>query len=126
MPNQQYYSAGCAFKGELWVVGGKHATRELSTAVAIYDPATDVWREGPELPESRFYHALVEHAGRLVVFGGAAGSDATLAAAEGLRPPLVLSEAGSSWVRDDGVCPPLPLGFEHPLLAAMVASAPVG
>jgi hypothetical protein len=40
----------------------------------------------------------------------------------------VLDTSGSSpaWVEDPAVLPPLPEGFEHPLLAPMVCSVPVG
>lgn len=118
LPNPQYYGDGAAFKGKMYVVAGKNASRRLSTAVAVYDPEVDAWAPGPRLPEPRFYHSVLVHRGRLVCFGGGGGEERS--------DPLVLSEDGTSWLHDPAVIPPLPPGFDHPVLAPMVCSVPVG
>jgi hypothetical protein len=118
LPNPQYYGDGAAFKGKMYVVAGKNASRRLSTAVSVYDPEVDAWVPGPRLPEPRFYHSVLVHRGRLVCFGGGGGEERS--------DPLVLSEDGTSWLHDPAVIPPLPPGFDHPVLAPMVCSVPVG
>ncbi|TWT74315.1 Kelch repeat-containing protein [Allorhodopirellula solitaria] len=39
-----------AHDGKLYVIGGMTSDNEITTDVAIYDPATDSWSDGPELP----------------------------------------------------------------------------
>ena len=115
LPSAQYYGDGAAFGGRLYVCGGKNKNRKLSAAVAVFDPATGDWSDGPPLPGPRYYHSVLVHDKRLVCVGGHGN-------------PLVLDTSGSSpaWVEDPAVLPPLPEGFEHPLLAPMVCSVPVG
>ena len=53
------YSSGCAVIDgkELWVVGGSTKdTLEMSASVKIYDFATAIWRDGPDLPSPRTGH----------------------------------------------------------------------
>jgi len=43
-----------AFQGELWMIGGRGGTPLAETRrVAIYDPASETWREGPALNNAR-------------------------------------------------------------------------
>jgi hypothetical protein len=59
-----------AFGGELWVVGGLAEDGSVVTLVQVYDPATDTWRQGPELPEPVHHAALVATDDALVLIGG--------------------------------------------------------
>lgn len=38
-------------EGEIWALGGRDHTDILTARVDIYDPGTDAWSEGPDLPE---------------------------------------------------------------------------
>ncbi|MEM9378852.1 MAG: kelch repeat-containing protein, partial [Planctomycetota bacterium] len=56
--------------GKLVVVGGIQPKRGgISTAVRIYDPATDTWSEGPEFPDFGFGITAVESNGRVLASG---------------------------------------------------------
>jgi hypothetical protein len=59
-----------AFGGELWVVGGLAEDGAVVRLVQVYDPATDTWRQGPELPEPVHHAALVATEDALVLVGG--------------------------------------------------------
>ena len=39
-----------AHQGKLYVIGGMTSDNETTTEVAVYDPASDSWSKGPELP----------------------------------------------------------------------------
>jgi hypothetical protein len=62
--------AAAAFQGELWTAGGLTADGGVSAAVQVYDPSSDAWREGPELPEPVHHASLVATASDLVLIGG--------------------------------------------------------
>ena len=86
-------------------------------------------RATPSLPRSRLEHAVLAHAGRLVVFGGlvfdgAPGLRQTHFTDEPPCGPLVLDAAGTAWVSDPAVVPPLPDGFTSSF--PMACSLPVG
>jgi uncharacterized GH25 family protein len=56
--------------GKIYVIGGFNDKAEVVREVAIYDPATDRWTKGPELPgdeENAFAPAACEHDGDLYV-----------------------------------------------------------
>jgi hypothetical protein len=60
-----------AFQGELWMIGG----RDLSTGqqhgrVAIFDPASESWRTGPSLLNSRAGFAAAATPSLLMIAGG--------------------------------------------------------
>ena len=116
LPAPQYYGDGASFGGKLYVVGGKNRDRKLSDVVVVFDPETGGWARGPALPGARYYHSALVHDDRLVVFGGQG-------------PPLFYDDADRNnpkWTHDPAVVPPLPEGYDHPLLAPMVCSVPVG
>lgn len=46
--------AVAGYAGKLYVIGGMNDSNETVTAVAIYDPATDKWSEGPAIPGKGF------------------------------------------------------------------------
>jgi hypothetical protein len=58
------------FDGEIWVMGGLTARAAVVPTVQIYDPATDSWREGPDLPEPVHHAAVVATDYGLMVLGG--------------------------------------------------------
>ena len=45
-------NAAVGFNGKLWVLGGLDDNGDTTRRVDIYDPATDAWTSGPELPAS--------------------------------------------------------------------------
>jgi hypothetical protein len=59
-----------AFEGELWVVGGISDEPTTVTDVQVFDPATDSWRSGPDIPEPLHHTAVVATGDQLVVIGG--------------------------------------------------------
>jgi hypothetical protein len=78
-----------AFLGEVWVMGGRFP--ETST-VAIYDPVTEQWRDGPRLANFRAGIAATVVGNQLVVGGG------ELIAADRLVPTVEAYAAGTeSW-----------------------------
>lgn len=69
--------AGFVRDGEVWIVAGRDFDPGASTtAVSIYDPAADAWREGPALAEVRGGHgAALLPDGRAVATGGEIDGD---------------------------------------------------
>ena len=66
-PRQE--TAVAALNGEVWVLGGFDARGVVVRTVEIYNPASDSWRRGPDLPLA-LHHANVAVAdGRLYVVG---------------------------------------------------------
>ena len=45
-------NAAVGFDGKLWVLGGLDDNGDTTRRVDIYDPSTDAWTSGPELPTS--------------------------------------------------------------------------
>ncbi|MBT5060050.1 MAG: hypothetical protein HOM68_26145 [Gemmatimonadetes bacterium] len=65
-----------AYEGEVWVMGG-HGVQ----TIRCYDPASRTWRNGPDLPTEQAWAAAVVTEGKLMITGGAHGSqqhDATV------------------------------------------------
>jgi hypothetical protein len=62
--------AAAPFQSRIWVAGGLDAAGDAVTAVQAYDPVTDRWSDGPELPEPIHHSALVAHEGSLWLIGG--------------------------------------------------------
>jgi hypothetical protein len=63
-----------AHDGVIWLAGGLDPLGTALTDVAIYDPATDAWSEGPDLPVPLHHTALVSTGDELMVIGGYLGS----------------------------------------------------
>jgi N-acetylneuraminic acid mutarotase len=60
-----------AFQGELWLLGGRSVNLPSGTSqVAIFDPATETWRAGPNLAVARAGFAAAASDTMLVVAGG--------------------------------------------------------
>jgi non-specific serine/threonine protein kinase len=71
VPRQQ--AASAVHDGKLWVLGGLTGRRTASTGttkVEAYDPVTDTWTEGPELPVALHHAMAADYDGELVVMGG--------------------------------------------------------
>jgi N-acetylneuraminic acid mutarotase len=61
--------------GELWVLGGfTSAELEVTARVEIYDPSSDSWRSGPDLPGAQTHFAVVTFGGDVIVSGGFTGA----------------------------------------------------
>lgn len=101
--------------GRIVVAGGYGTSQRLLAPVALYDPRTDTWTAGRDLPTPREHLASVTHAGRLWVFGGRRGGlDTGLATVEAYDPVV------DAWQTD---LPPMPLprgGFAAARLGAVV------
>jgi hypothetical protein len=80
--------AATALDGRIWVAGGLDADGRAVTTVQVYDPATDSWSRGPELPAAVHHAALVAGEGSLFLLGGYSGSsfDETTSAVRYLAP----------------------------------------
>ena len=74
LPAELLDAGGAAVGGELYVVAGEEASAH-SSAVYAYNPATDAWRAGPNLPGPAVENpAVVALGGKLYVFGGSTSS----------------------------------------------------
>ena len=96
--------AAVAFKGELWVIGGRWGGTGALATVEIFDPASGAWREGPEMNEARSgFGAAVVGDGIIVAGGEILGERpwTALASAEAYDP------ASAAWAR----LPDLPAGI---------------
>ncbi|HUS65177.1 MAG TPA: kelch repeat-containing protein [Kofleriaceae bacterium] len=63
-------AAVVAHGGLVYVIGGFDSPTHVTGAVAIYDPATDAWREGARMPQALHHVSAVAVGGRVVVTGG--------------------------------------------------------
>ncbi len=88
----------CAVSGgKIVVVGGLigvpgQRERRVEDRVAVYDPATDLWAEGPRLPQARHHPMVVADAGgRVFAIGG-----------YGEGPTGQWTNASEVWVMEDG------------------------
>jgi hypothetical protein len=92
-----------AFEGELWTAGGLTEEGEVSTAVQVYDPQSDTWRAGPDLPEPVHHASLIATDTGLVVVGGyrTLGFDP-------VADVFVLDDDGEAWVEAPDI--PAPRG----------------
>ena len=65
-------AGGTALNGKLYVVGGKTASGGHQTKLYIYDPTTDTWSTGQDMPGPGVENpAVTTYNGKLYVFGGA-------------------------------------------------------
>ncbi len=62
--------AAVAFNDELWVIGGRWGGTGALATVEIFDPASGVWRDGPEMIEARSGFGAAEVGERIIVAGG--------------------------------------------------------
>jgi hypothetical protein len=64
-----------SYEGLIWVIGGFQTSNnfpdeEPQENVYVYDPANDMWMEGPEIPWPRGAGGLVVYMGRFYLVGG--------------------------------------------------------
>lgn len=77
--------------GRIWVVGGFNGMLRVEARVRIFDPATNEWSDGPELPDTRHHVQLATFEGDFYVFGG------MRAGFEPLDTVYVLRSGASEW-----------------------------
>ncbi|MGH8651544.1 MAG: Kelch repeat-containing protein, partial [Gammaproteobacteria bacterium] len=70
MPTPRTEVSASVLRGKVYVIGGFDGSARTLATVEVYDPATDSWHSGPDLPEAR-HHAALEDT--LYVIGGFAG-----------------------------------------------------
>jgi N-acetylneuraminic acid mutarotase len=58
----------------IYVPGGRLASGEITSTLAVYNPRLDTWDTGAPLPEPRSGYALATFEGKLYLFGGWDGS----------------------------------------------------
>jgi N-acetylneuraminic acid mutarotase len=98
---QEIYPA--LHEGRIWVAGGlspdvaEGGDIGLSDRVVVYDPATDVWSDGPSLPEPRHHPYLVSTEEGLFVFGGFVAGEGGVWS--GSADVLRLDEEAGRWER---------------------------
>jgi len=74
-PVARFESNGVVIDGELWVMGGfVSASLEVTRRVDIYNPKTDTWRQGPDLPGAETHMAVVTLNRDIIVAGGFSGN----------------------------------------------------
>jgi N-acetylneuraminic acid mutarotase len=67
------HSQVVAFQGEIWMMGGRGGSPFIETGrVAIFDPASETWREGPVMNVSRAGFAAAATDTLLIIAGGEA------------------------------------------------------
>ena len=66
--------AVASHRGRIWLAGGLTPQGDALSDVAVFDPASGAWSEGPALPAPVHHAALVSDGERLVLVGGYLGS----------------------------------------------------
>jgi N-acetylneuraminic acid mutarotase len=73
MPTPRFDHAACVIDGKIYVSGGNpvwpRQAVPLST-VDIYDPATDTWSQGTDMPRTRTDHSASVVDGKMYIIGG--------------------------------------------------------
>jgi N-acetylneuraminic acid mutarotase len=104
-PQPRFEANGAVIDGQLWVMGGFTAsTLQVTRKIDIYDPATDSWRPGPDLPGAETHIGVATVGRDIIVVGGFSGTFSN-----GPRPPDIADVW--RWSAADGVWnpgPPLP------------------
>jgi hypothetical protein len=99
-PQQLSEIGATTFDGRIWTAGGLTGDGDASTAVLVYDPATDSWSRGPELPVA-VHHPALAGGDRLYLLGGYAGHSPT-------ADVWILE--GQTWVKGPGLPQPRAAG----------------
>ena len=74
-PVPRFEASGVVVKGELWVMGGFLSSMlDVTKRVDIYNPGTDQWRLGPELPGAETHMGVVSVNDGFVLVGGFQGN----------------------------------------------------
>jgi len=73
MPTKRAALSTSVVSGKIYAIGGcipwRDAWKELST-VEVYDPATDTWTKGADMPTRRCWHAASAVNGKIYAIGG--------------------------------------------------------
>ena len=56
--------------GKIYTIGGEHSITGGISSVEIYDPNSDTWEDGPELPIPLFYAQAITFEDTIYLFGG--------------------------------------------------------
>ena len=80
-------------QGRIFVVGGQNGLLTSMSSVAILDPATRAWQEGPQMSTARSYAGVAMLNGRLYAVGGTDGPN-ILSSVEILDPATGAWQAG--------------------------------
>ena len=82
-PLPRFEANGAVIDGQLWVMGGFTAsTLQVTRQVDVYDPATDSWQPGPDLPGAETHIGVATVGRDVIVVGGFSGTFSN-----GPRPP---------------------------------------
>lgn len=73
MLTPRYGAAAAVFDQRIWVAGGIDEKGQLSGAVEVFDPATNLWERKPPLKTPRAFAATGVVEGRIFVAGGLLG-----------------------------------------------------
>jgi len=74
-PVPRFEALGAVLDGELWVMGGFLSTKlDVTKRIDIYDPRSDTWRLGPELPGAETHAGVVNVDGGFMLIGGFLGN----------------------------------------------------
>lgn len=107
---QEIYPA--LYRGGVWIAGGFSPEAGGATArVIVFDPARNVWRDGPALPEPAHHVHLAVLDDRLYAIGGYLGGDTGL---RWIATPRVLKLSGETWIEAPAL--PRPIGEAIPLV----------
>ncbi len=116
-PEPRFEANGVVVDGELWVMGGFTASSlTVTRRIDEYDPASNDWRRGLDLPGAETHIAAVVHEGDVIVAGGFSG------AFTNNRPPPTaqvfrLPNGELSWVEGPAL-PDAGAGFAWALLGS--------
>ncbi|HET8776929.1 MAG TPA: kelch repeat-containing protein [Candidatus Limnocylindria bacterium] len=91
--------------GQFWLAGGFAPDGSVSDALAVFDPTTGEWTDGPSLPEALHHAALASDGERLYLVGGYLGS--TGQPTEMVR---VLDSAAGEWTEGPSLPQPRAAG----------------
>ena len=69
LPAPRQETAVIALDGEIWVLGGFVASGQIVATIEVYDPETDSWRAGPDLPLAMHHANVAVVDGRLFIAG---------------------------------------------------------
>lgn len=73
MPTERTEVAATVLDSKLYIIGGIEPGRVASRTVAIYDPGTESWEAGPDLPVGLHHTTALTHGGNIYVVGGYQG-----------------------------------------------------
>lgn len=70
LPEPRHHLSVVVLAGEIWAIGGRDDDDAPMTAVHVYDPGADEWREGPSLPDPTSASVAGVLGDRIHVVGG--------------------------------------------------------